>query len=192
MTRYRDQVASALRSVTIHGPARYTWLGTRNRPLPRGLDAQLDEGARRRYLALCLREELYRSFYCHGEPVPTRRRAQEHVAGDPSLARNTTFQQYRAALEEIAVRLARHLAPSIPAFTLELAPGVGLAEDDGSGESFGVRRCDLLADATVRAYEQGVVRIGARMDVVATRFAEAGVQLDAPYREPSLVGRHVL
>jgi hypothetical protein len=36
------------------------------------------------------------------------------------------------------------------------------------------------------------VRGAAALDIIAGRFAEAGVELDAPYREPSLAGRHVL
>ena len=35
-------------------------------------------------------------------------------------------------------------------------------------------------------------RPGARLDVVAERFAADGVEIDAPYREPSFSGRHVL
>ena len=80
------------------------------------------------------------------------------------------------------------LGPQIPAFTLELAPGVGLAENAAAAESFGMRRCALLADAVVRAHEHAI----AALDAVAARFAEDGVLLDAPYLEPSLDGRHVL
>ena len=98
------------------------------------------------------------------------------------------FRALRTQLSSLADALAPHLHPEIPAFTLELAPGVGLAEDD-SGESFGVRRCALLADGIVRAYEQGSRH---PVDTVAARFAEDGVDLDAPYREPTLAGRHVL
>ena len=90
------------------------------------------------------------------------------------------FRGLRATLPEVAAELA--LEPSTPAFTLKLAPGVGLAEDDG-GESFGTRRCALLADAIVSARE-GPPTINA----VAESFAEASVDIDAPYRS----GRHVL
>jgi hypothetical protein len=92
----------------------------------------------------------------------------------------------------VASALADHLPARVPAFTLELAPGVGAAEADDSGESFGVRRCALLADGIVRAHERRITGAGARIDAVAARFAEDGVQIDAPYLEPSLAGRHVL
>jgi HopA1 effector protein family len=84
------------------------------------------------------------------------------------------------------------LQPHVPAFTLELAPGVGLSENDPEAESFGSRRCALLAEGIVRAHEQGIVRDSARVDAVAARFVEAGVLIDAPYLDPSLAGRHVL
>jgi hypothetical protein len=68
---------------------------------------------------------------------------------------------------------------------------VGLAED-ADGQSFGIQRCALLADGIVRAHEQGVVGIDARVEAVAARFAEDGVAIDAPYLAPSKEGRHVL
>lgn len=97
-----------------------------------------------------------------------------------------------ATLEQIAVALRAQLQPRIPAFTLELAPGVGLAEENGNAESFGVRRCALLAEAIVEAEERGLSDPRARLAAVAGRFAEDGVEIDAPYLEPSLTGRHVL
>jgi HopA1 effector protein family len=101
------------------------------------------------------------------------------------------FHAVRAPLRKVAAALTAHLRPAIPAFTLALAPGTGLAEDDGS-ESFGARRCALLAAGIVSAHGQGLTRIDARVDAVAARFAEDGVLIDAPYLEPSLAGQHVL
>jgi HopA1 effector protein family len=318
VSRYREQVAAALGAAAILGPTRYAWLGRRSRALPAALEHDLEDGQRRAYLVSCLREELYRSFYCYGGPVPARWGESQPMRGDPRLlaalsranrgrgsweggwtiervddgevvatgsrlrvrvpaadclARalepgaavslrlpkelpwlspgfwfavgdapapapepgvrvywNVTaagaptlvealtrrlnregvpfrlkvadhpfrygrrdaavlyveagvFRAIGATLAEQAARLEEHLRPGIPAFTLELAPGVGLAEDAG-GESFGARRCALLADAIVRANEGPASGV----DAVAARFAEAGVDVDAPYR----VGHHVL
>jgi len=93
------------------------------------------------------------------------------------------FRACRDDLGELARTLAGVLGPGIPAWTLELAPGVGLAED-GDGESFGVRRCALLADAIVRAHDEALDGL----EAAEAHFAEAGVDVDAPYR----AGRHVL
>jgi hypothetical protein len=330
MGSYRDQVAAALGAVTIRGPARYVWLGHASRPLPATFDAVLDDGARRSYLVSTLREELYASFFCHGEPVSARGGRSEPAA-DPWLTAAVSqantgdagwepgwtvervegseavvttarlrmrapvgdcrahagpirpgaavslrmpaelparspgfltvvseapadlaaaesivrvywsitrggaaalvgaltaglndarapfrlkvadhpfrldrcdaavlylpgpiFCALRGTLEHVADALRDQLSPRVPAFTLELASGVGLAEADRTGESFGVRRCAVLADAIVRAHEAGMTRTDERIGAVVARFAEEGVQIDAPYREPTLVGRHVL
>jgi len=106
--------------------------------------------------------------------------------------RTDVFRALRGTLRDIASQLRASLGPSIPAFTLELLPGVGLAEDADSGESFGERRCLLAAEAIVRAHEEGMTDVGARVAVVAKRFEEAAVSIDAPYLEPTLAGRHVL
>jgi hypothetical protein len=319
MIEYRRQVRSALAAVEIRGPAQYAWLGRRSRRLGPAVIADMGPVELRRYLVQSLRDELYFSFYCHGQPVPARwgepqpvgpdpwlldamsranagRGGREggwtvdrvsdghavvsrdglrvrvprgadmspgaavslpmpkelpafspgywtalgdaaagdsrsgdvrvywHVtaAGAPALVgalttrlndeavpfrlkvadhpfrldrcdaavlylEATDFTRVRARLGELAAALAPHLRPRIPAFTLALAPGVGLAEDD-DGESFGVRRCALLADGIVRAHEQELDGL----DAVVARFAEAGVAIEAPYRDPSLAGRHVL
>jgi hypothetical protein len=326
---YREQIAAALRAVTIRGPARYAWLGRASRRLPGALEDAMDDAARHAYLVSSLGSELYASFYCRGRPVPARfgepaplapdpglaaalsranagggswqagwvverisgadavvmsdvrarvplpdcraaggvrpgaevqiRFPKEHLwlapgfytalsdaavevesaravlriywnvtpAGAPALMRVLTtrlnasevpfrlkiadhpfrldrcdaavlylpgasFGKLRAMLLQEAAELAPHLRPSIPAFTLELAPGVGLAEHDGGAASFGTVRCRLLAEAIVRAHRQGVTELGERIAVVEDRFAEDGIRIDAPYREPSLSGHHVL
>jgi len=80
--------------------------------------------------------------------------------------------------------IARHLKPAIPALTKRLADGLGLAEDPGpGGDSFGMHRCRLLADAVVRAHEHSGPG-GARLSDVETRFAEEGLSLDRPYLNP--------
>jgi hypothetical protein len=98
------------------------------------------------------------------------------------------FPGLRDLLRSVAVSLTSRLHPAIPAFTLALAPGVALAEANGADESFGVRRCAVVAEGIVRAYEQATDAL----DSVIAQFAEAGVSVDAPYLEPSLAGRHVL
>jgi hypothetical protein len=102
------------------------------------------------------------------------------------------FSALREALWSIATALVAGLGPHIPAFTLELAPGVGLAEDVGAGESFGERRCAVLAEGIVRADEQEVAHDEERLEVVVATFEESGIDIDAPYLDPSFEGRHAL
>lgn len=331
MSRYRAQVAAALEAVSIDGPTRYAWLGRRSRPPVASLDSLLDAQECRDYLVASLRKELYRSFFCHGAPVPALGHAPEPDAAEPELAAtiaaanggrgswqdgwiverldgreavvSRTRMRVRVPLDDcrapsgalrsgvaaavrlpkelpslspgfctvvgdagadpgswpcivraywnvsaagapvlvreltrrlngdgvrfrlkvadhpfrydrcdaavlyvsgdafgalaeplraLAGMLAAHLRPRIPAFTLALAPGVGLAEDDGVAESFGERRCALLAEAMVGAHERGETHPAARLEAVVARFVQDGVAIDAPYLAPSLAGRHVL
>ena len=133
----------------------------------------------------------------NGERVPFRLKVANHAYRldrcDAAVLylRGDVFRGSIGALREIAAALSAHLRPQIPAFTLALAPGVGLAEDVGNG-SFGQRRCALLAEGIVLADQQRIVSADERLDAVVACFADAGVSIDAPYLEPSLAGRHVL
>ena len=80
----------------------------------------------------------------------------------------------------------------MPAFTCELVPGVGSAEDDDATESFGMRRCELLARAVIRAHDEECSGLGRRLELVEDEFAGAGLRLDAPYHAPAFAGRHVI
>ena len=116
------------------------------------------------------------------------------VADDPAyFARCDTAvlyiqqQDYTAVmpiLGQVYSALAGSVRPGIPALTKLLAPGLGLAEDPGNGESFGSHRCRLLADGLLQAYEAGAGSASAQMPIVLAHFAEAGVALDAPFRRP--------
>lgn len=93
-------------------------------------------------------------------------------------------RDYHAAAEilsRIYVEMETHLKPGIPVFTKPLAWGVGLAEDPGIGESFGLNRCRLVADAVIRAYEQGKKSTDERMKILVDQFAEDGINLIEPF-----------
>ena len=124
-----------------------------------------------------------------GSRSPTTRSVSSAATRRCSTCRRE-FRDAAGARSGRRPRSRPHLRPEIPAFTRALAPGVGLAEDDGAPRA-SARRCSLLADAIVRAHEQGITG-SARVAVVAARFAAGGVRIDAPYLEPSLSGRHVL
>lgn len=84
-------------------------------------------------------------------------------------------------VREIYRELAGDLKPAIPAFTKQLAPGLGFAEDPGGGDSFGTHRCRLLADGIIRAHESGCQAVSERLRVVAARFEETGITLEQPF-----------
>jgi hypothetical protein len=96
-------------------------------------------------------------------------------------------QDYHAArevFETIYDQVAASMKPATPVFTKLLAPGLGLAEDPGGLDSFGLHRCRILADGLMRAYEQGDTSAEGRWRVVAQHFAEHEVDLETPFLNP--------
>lgn len=101
-------------------------------------------------------------------------------------------------VSEAAVRLAGiwdtvrpGMRSGTPAFTKEIAFGVGLAEDPGHGESFGQHRCRALAEALVRADERAQRALSARMETVEEVFTECGIDLRHPHlNNRGRVGRY--
>jgi hypothetical protein len=81
--------------------------------------------------------------------------------------------------------VAAALRPATPLFTLPLAPGIGLAEDPNTGESFGMHRCRLTAEGIVDAWSRGEQSGAARLAAIAAAFTRAGCDLDRPYLSPA-------
>jgi hypothetical protein len=98
--------------------------------------------------------------------------------------RKNDYSAVAKILEKIYPTLAPNLKPNTPSFTKVLAPGVGLAEDPGDGESFGLHRCKLFAEGLIRAYEQGKAALDQRLQAVEDAFAERNISFDQPYLNP--------
>jgi hypothetical protein len=103
------------------------------------------------------------------------------------------FRGARDAVRAIVAACGAHVYGEAPAFARPLAPGVSIAEHaPGLGASFGASRCRLLAEGIVVAHERGVNRLPDRLDEVARRFAEHGLDVDAPYLAPGSAERYAL
>jgi class II lanthipeptide synthase len=330
MSRYRQLVAEALRSVRISSPTRFHWHGASGPVLPPDVESAMEPETARRYLVHTLQAHFYASFYCPGAARPRRPEAYlqpqlgftpflqslssanagtgsrepgwlvvrrdddgqvvvvrdgltlwarpEEVAGsaEPGAAVSVLLPKelFRlspgfymalgdAALDSEATTIVRfywnlrregaavlmamltaafnqealgfrlkvlnhpegysrcdaavlyvsrrdygraadivaatypaiacHLKPAIPALTKPLAEGLGLAEDPGpAGDSFGMHRCRLLADAVVRAHERGTGSAQASPEDVEARFGEEGISLDRPYLNPGSADDYAL
>jgi hypothetical protein len=92
------------------------------------------------------------------------------------------YQHIGRLLGKILRGVATHLQPATPALTKALAPGLGWAEDPGTGDSFGLHRCYLIADGMLRACESRKHSMKARLRAVEARFEEERVSLNEPYR----------
>lgn len=97
------------------------------------------------------------------------------------------FVDHRDTVREVRAAVGRYLGGLCPAFTRKLAAGVGLAEDPGHGDSFGMHRCGLVAEGIIRAHEDGRRSLEDRVESVVEVFAEADVDIDAPYLTPGSV-----
>ena len=103
------------------------------------------------------------------------------------------FGGARASLASVAGACAPHLRPGVPAFTKALAAGIAVAEHQPElGASFGTSRCLIVAEALVRAREQGAAGPGERLEAVARGFADHGLDVDRPYLAAGSATRYAL
>lgn len=75
----------------------------------------------------------------------------------------------------------RRLRGGTPLWTVPVFPGVGAADDPGTGESFGQSRCRLFASGLVDAWAAGRDGPEARAAAVAARFRAAGLVAAQPH-----------
>lgn len=73
--------------------------------------------------------------------------------------------------------LGTAVRPDVPLFALPLAPGLAFAESPPNGDSFGMHRCDLIAEGLVRAFERGATDAGDRLAIVRERLTEYGLDV---------------
>jgi len=91
------------------------------------------------------------------------------------------FQIVSRLLPSIHAEVRNHLRPATPLLSLKLHDGIGLAEDPGNGESFGMNRSRLVAQAIWDGYARGMQSEEARMAEVAIQFQRTGLSLDRPH-----------
>jgi hypothetical protein len=87
------------------------------------------------------------------------------------------YQVTARLLAPVYDRVRTELLSGTPIFTKPLAPGLGLAEDPGTGESFGMQRCRQLAEAVLATQQPS-------LGAVVERLELAGVRADFPYLSP--------
>ncbi|MDX1999123.1 MAG: lanthionine synthetase LanC family protein [Thermoanaerobaculia bacterium] len=96
------------------------------------------------------------------------------------------FPVVASVAAELHGQVAGFLGQAVPLFTKPLAPGLGLAEDPGHGESFGTHRCRLVAEALLRQPH------GDRRATVAAWFGAYGLDLARPWLNPGSVDGYAL
>jgi HopA1 effector protein family len=76
-------------------------------------------------------------------------------------------------------------APTVPIFTKQLAPGLGIAEEPMTTDAFGIHRCELVAEGLVSAFDRGQSSTADRLDRIATVWERAQIDRDRPYLNPN-------
>lgn len=77
------------------------------------------------------------------------------------------------------------LRNEIPLFTRFLIDGVGMAENPKTGLSFGMHRCNLMAQGLVEAWKLGKQNVSAQMELIELAFSKNQLNLNRAYLNPN-------
>ncbi len=95
------------------------------------------------------------------------------------------YEVVRQVLEAVYAENQSYFQPEVPLFTMQLAPGLGLAEEPdqkfGIQESFGMNRCQIVANGLLEAWYEGDNSIEGRMRAIIEQFSRLGIDLQHPY-----------
>ena len=89
----------------------------------------------------------------------------------------TQFSIVSLLLKPIIQAVQAYLNEPIPRFTTPIALGVAWAEDPGQGQSFGMNRTTLIAEALVQAYEEKLTSPNQRDEKVVQWLTEQGIHM---------------
>jgi hypothetical protein len=88
-------------------------------------------------------------------------------------------------LVDVYNAVAASLREQTPLFSKQLARGLGLAEDPGPSQSFGMQRSSVVAEGMWRAFERGRSSESDIVDSVREEFSRRGLLLAHPYLNAS-------
>jgi hypothetical protein len=100
------------------------------------------------------------------------------------------YQITARVVSDVRRQILEFLRGETPLFTKKLAPGLGFAEDPANGESFGMDRCRLLAEALYDAYLCDRGEEEAILHEVAKYFGKHGIELERPYLNAGSVDQY--
>jgi hypothetical protein len=95
------------------------------------------------------------------------------------------YEVVRQVLKTVYQEHQLHFKSEIPLFTKQLALGLGLAEEPDQKfavqESFGMNRCQIVANGLLEAWYQGDESIEGRMQAIIEQFSRLGIDLERVY-----------
>jgi len=119
--------------------------------------------------------------------VPFQFKCQKYRENYDRIDSSVLYAAYRyfdicaRVLTDLSAELTDQLQDEVPLFTKVLRPGIGLAEDPGGNRSFGLNRCQLVAEGIVDAWLRSERSTPANLPGVRARFEARGLSLDKPY-----------
>jgi hypothetical protein len=91
------------------------------------------------------------------------------------------YESVRRALKTVYAEQESHFQPEVPLFTMQLAPGLGLAEEPdqkfAERESFGMNRCQIVGNGLLEAWHRGDDSPEGRMKAIHQQFSILGIDL---------------
>ncbi len=89
--------------------------------------------------------------------------------------------EFAPLLSVIYASLSDFLCDPVPAMTLRMATGLGVAEDPGDGSSFGMTRSDMISAALLSVRSQGSLSVSKGVKAIRHAFEKAGLDPQRPY-----------
>lgn len=87
-------------------------------------------------------------------------------------------------LEEVNSKIEKFLSEDIPLFSKKFKPGIGIAEDPGNGESFGMHRCKIVAESLYQSYLNSRNSPNEKLVDLEAHFSRYNLSLESPYLNP--------
>jgi hypothetical protein len=95
------------------------------------------------------------------------------------------YEVVREVLQVVNGENESHFQPEVPLFTMQLASGLGLAEEPDrkfvAQESFGMNRCQIVANGLLEAWHNGDDSPEGRMNAILQQFPLLGTDFQRPY-----------
>ena len=95
------------------------------------------------------------------------------------------YELVHQILQDVYQENQSHFKPEVPLFTLELAPGLALAEEPDQKfaeiESFGMNRCQIIANGLLEAWYQNKNLPDEKMQSIFEQFTLSGIDLNRTY-----------
>jgi len=97
----------------------------------------------------------------------------------------SNYEAVRQVLETVYAETRAHFHTDVPLFTKLLAPGLGLAEEPdhkfADQESFGMNRCQIVANGLLEAWYKGDGSPDSRMSAILQHFSLLGLDWQRSY-----------